>query len=115
MLLLRFCAPMPSLRVTRSFGTCHPGPIATLRKKKNPSIFLSRSVECAVESARELIGFFFFFSTIVFSAIVSSRKRKLQELYAVSRHIERSKPFPGRQVAPDDVESRFLDDNDIEK
>ncbi|KAF8536725.1 hypothetical protein BDD12DRAFT_889509 [Trichophaea hybrida] len=56
--------------------------------------------------------------------IISSRKRKLQELYAVSRHIERSKPFPAPDVilkwgtiddGLDELERKFLEDNDIER
>jgi chromatin modification-related protein VID21 len=61
---------------------------------------------------------------ILFSTIISSRKRKLQELYAVSRHIERSKPFPAPDVilrwgtiddGLDELERKFLEDNDIER
>lgn len=56
-----------------------------------------------------------------------SRKRKLHQLYAVSRHIERSKPFPPSEVVSwwgsrdngdivlEELEKRFIDDNDLEK
>jgi hypothetical protein len=65
------------------------------------------------------------------SRLVLSRKRKLQELYAVSRHIGRSKSFPnidvvarwgtrddlasGSGVPLEDLERKFLEDNDLEK
>ncbi|PWW73713.1 hypothetical protein C7212DRAFT_365973 [Tuber magnatum] len=60
--------------------------------------------------------------------IVISRKRKLQEVYAVCRHIDRTKPFPNADIVEtwgtierygganmEDGEKRFLDENDIER
>jgi hypothetical protein len=56
--------------------------------------------------------------------IRQSRKRKLQELYAVERHTKRLKPFPSSDIVArwgetgavlDELEQKFLDENDIEK
>ncbi|CUS09932.1 unnamed protein product [Tuber aestivum] len=60
--------------------------------------------------------------------IVVSRKRKLQEIYAVCRHIDRTKPFPNADIVEtwgtieryeganmEDGEKRFLEENDIER
>jgi len=61
---------------------------------------------------------------IFVSSIILSRKRKLQELYAVSRHIESSKPFPApdailrwgrKDDGLEELERKFLEDNDIER
>jgi chromatin modification-related protein VID21 len=66
----------------------------------------------------------FFFSR----SIIISRKRKLQELYAVCRHVERSKVFPNGDIVAtwgtvedygganmEDAEKRFLEENDMDR
>ncbi|RPA92085.1 hypothetical protein L873DRAFT_1711364 [Choiromyces venosus 120613-1] len=60
--------------------------------------------------------------------LIVSRKRKLQEVYAVCRHIDRTKPFPNADIVEtwgtieryeganmEDGEKRFLEENDIER
>ncbi|KAL7272133.1 hypothetical protein RUND412_005075 [Rhizina undulata] len=56
--------------------------------------------------------------------IVSSRKRKLQELYAVCRHLDQFKDFPSTEIIEqwgkpafhvEAAERRFLEENDLEK
>ncbi|KAG0635389.1 hypothetical protein HOY80DRAFT_1057255 [Tuber brumale] len=60
--------------------------------------------------------------------LIISRKRKLQEVYAACRHIDRTKPFPNADIVKtwgtieryeganmEDGEKRFLEENDIER
>ncbi|KAG0124849.1 hypothetical protein HOY82DRAFT_543488 [Tuber indicum] len=60
--------------------------------------------------------------------LIVSRKRKLQEVYAACRHIDRTKPFPNADIVKtwgtieryeganmEDGEKRFLEENDIER
>lgn len=65
---------------------------------------------------------------IIYRSVIISRKRKLQELYAVCRHVGRSESFPNADIVAtwgaieeygganmEDPEKQFLEENDMER